>query len=142
AAVAVAVERAVNRAAVTQQRTALIARESRVELLTGSGGTATSLSILLGVSCTDAQRRLDHADALLGQRNAVGQRVPARYEALAAAQDAGLLGPAQAKLTLGTLRRLRMAEVAPERIAQAEAYLAEHAGMFTPTDLVRVCARL
>ncbi|MEO6956046.1 MAG: hypothetical protein ABI137_04815, partial [Antricoccus sp.] len=42
AAVAVAVERAVNRAAVTQQRTALIARESRVELLTGSGGTATS----------------------------------------------------------------------------------------------------
>ncbi|MEO6957185.1 MAG: DUF222 domain-containing protein [Antricoccus sp.] len=142
AAVAVAVERVSNRVAITQQRAAVIARESRVELLTGSGGTASSLSILLGVSRPDAQRRLDHADALLAQRNAFGEVLPARYEALAAAQDSGRLGDTQARLTLSTLRRLRIAEVAPERIAQAEAYLAEHAGMFTPTDLVRICARL
>ncbi|MEO6957635.1 MAG: DUF222 domain-containing protein [Antricoccus sp.] len=142
AAVAVAVERASNRVAIVQQRAAVIARESRVELLTGSGGTATSLSVLLAVSGTDAQRRLDHADALLAQRNAVGQLVPARYEALAAAQDSGRLGDAQARLVLSTLRRLRTSEVAPDRISQAEAYLAENAGMFAPTDLVRVCARL
>ncbi|MEO6956926.1 MAG: DUF222 domain-containing protein [Antricoccus sp.] len=142
AAVTVAVERAVNRGAIVQQRAALVARESRVELLTGSAGPASSLSVLLGVSRSDAQRRLDHADALLAQRNQVGQLVPARYEALAAAQDAGRLGDAQARLTLGTLRRLRIAEVAPERIEQAEAYLAEHAGQFAPSDLVRVCARL
>lgn len=34
----------------------------------------------------------------------VGQLVPARYEMLAAAQDAGLLGPAQPKPTLGEVQ--------------------------------------
>lgn len=76
AAVAVAVERAVNRATVVQQRAALVARESRVELVTGSGSTASSLSILLGVSRSDAQRRLDHADALLEQAQCGGAAGP------------------------------------------------------------------
>jgi hypothetical protein len=95
----------------------------------------------LGITGSEANRRIDDA-ADLGQRQALtGEPLPARLAATAAAQRRGLLGAGHVRVIRGFLRDLPC-WIDTDTRERAEAQLAQFATQYRPEVLATLAAKL
>ncbi len=105
------------------------------------GKLAHVLADRLGITRSDANRRIEEA-ADLGQRHALtGEPLPARLTATAAAQREGLIGEGHVRVIRGFLKDLPCWIDAPTR-EHAETQLAGYATQYRPELLAKLAAKL
>lgn len=124
-----------------------IARESRPEL--GADGLAKQrgyrspaklIAATAGISTGDAARLVAVGEATAPRSDLLGARLPARYPAVRAALESGMIGVQAAALIVALLDRCRVAAGA-ERIAVGERMLAEAAPGLSLDDLRKLIVR-
>jgi Domain of unknown function (DUF222) len=107
----------------------------------GSGSVAALLRSLVAITPTDAKHRFEAAVALAPGRTFTGERVPPIYARTAAAEGAGSLSGAHARVIIATIEGLPDA-VAAVHDVQIEAVLVAQAQTLDPRQLAIYARRL
>jgi hypothetical protein len=102
---------------------------------------ATAVSDVLRVSRAEARRRVRDAAQLEPRATLTGQPVAPELPATAAAWQEGVLDPEHLRTIQSFIRELPD-HVAPASVAEAEAFLAEHAELLRPDQLEKLAAQL
>jgi len=126
---------------------AAIAHESRPELgpeglakQQGYRSAAVMIAATTGGSPGDAKRLITVGQAAASRTNLVGETVPAKYPALAAALAAGQISVAAAAIILALLERVGL-KVGTARVDEAERLLVARAAGMSLTDVGKLVAR-
>jgi hypothetical protein len=96
---------------------------------------------LLRLDPGEAHGRVKAAQAAGRRRTLTGQWLAAKYEAVAAAQDAGSIGERHARIVVATIEALPAA-IRDEQGQQLAAQLVGHAQLFDPCQLARIARRM
>lgn len=126
---------------------AAIAHESRAELgpeglakQHGHRSAAAMISATTGGTTGDAKRLITVGQATAPRTNLLGEKLPAKYPALATALAAGDVSVAAAAIILALLERVRL-KVDPARVDEAERLLVARAAGMPLADVVKLVAR-
>ncbi len=133
--------------AIQAELAAAVSFESRAELgaeglakQQGYRSAATLLAATTGVSRGDAARFVRVGEAVAPRRNLLGDLLPARFPALAAALAEGSLGLQAAALIITLLERLRL-KIGAVAVGEAEQLLASRAAGMPLDDVRKLLAR-
>ncbi|GAA4913035.1 uncharacterized protein DUF222 [Actinomycetospora succinea] len=117
--------------------------ELRVAEMTGDRSTGRLLEELWRIGAVEAKRLVAEAADLCPRSSLIGEALPARLPATAAAAKGGLVGPAHVAIIRTTMRRLDRVEGLPlEEWVEAERRLADDATRLGPKGLQAVADRL
>jgi Domain of unknown function (DUF222) len=105
------------------------------------GKLSHALANRLRISRAEASRRIHEAEDLGPRHSVIGQPLPPRLEATAAAQRAGCIGAGHVAVIRGFVHRLPDVVDLETRI-QAEAQLARLGGQHRPDELAKLAAKL
>jgi hypothetical protein len=113
----------------------------RLDFRHGGNGIAAFARQALRIGIREAHARVRAAEAAGPRRAMTGEALGPVYTAVAAAQSAGVISPAHARVVVGCVGKLPDA-VQDEHGQAAEAFLVEQAAIFDPDTLANVAQRL
>ena len=124
-----------------------IARRSRAELgkdslarKTGFRTASTMVATTTGISIAEAQRLIQVGEATAPRANLVGERLPAKHAAVAAAVECGALGVTTASQIIEMLDRVAL-RAGAERVSSMEKALVEAADGLRPDEVTKLILR-
>jgi hypothetical protein len=134
-------DRARDRLATVEHALLAQARDRGLAYSRGARDLAAFTRLLLGVTAAEARARVAAAEAAGPRRALAGEPLEASYPAVAAAQAAGAMSPAKARVVVATVQRLPDA-VAAEHDRSVEAFLVGQAGGLDGDQFVRAARRI